>query len=143
MKLLSLLFLTLFVSKGCESEQQQQDIKTAVVVYTANTRGFYQRITIQDQKMSVSRQRGDETVATAKISDAGWKTLIAEFSKIKLEDLPNLKAPTEKRFYDGAAIGDLKVTYKGQTYESSAFDHGIPPSEIAGLVNKMVSLAKE
>jgi hypothetical protein len=142
MKLFSILFLTIFLGKGCDSEQQQ-DMKMAVVTYTANTRGFYQRITIQDQNILVSKERGDQTVTTAKISDADWKTLVTEFSKIKLEDLPNLKAPTEKRFYDGAAIGDLKVTYQGQTYESSAFDHGTPPAEIAGLVNKMVSLAKE
>ena len=142
MKLLSLLFLTIFLGKGCESEQQQ-DIKTAEVVYTANTRGFYQRITIKDQTMTVSNERGDKNASTKKIQDADWKILVTEFSKLKLEDLPNLKAPTEKRFYDGAAIGDLKVVYKGQTYESSAFDHGTPPSEIAAFVNKMVSLAKE
>jgi hypothetical protein len=143
MKLFSILFLTIFLGKGCDSEQQQ-DMKMAVVTYTANTRGFYQRITIQDQNILVSKERGDQTVTTSKISDADWKTLVTEFSKIKLDDLPNLKAPTEKRFYDGAAIGDLKVAYKGQTtYESSAFDHGTPPAEIAGLVNKMVSLAKE
>jgi hypothetical protein len=142
MKILSLLFLTIFLGKGCGNEQQQ-DLKTAVVEYTANTRGFYQRITIQDQKMAVSNERGDQTVTTTKLSDADWKILVAEFSKLKPEDLPNLKAPTEKRFYDGAAIGNLKVTYKGQTYESSAFDHGTPPAEIAIFVNKMVSLAKQ
>jgi hypothetical protein len=142
MKLLSILFLTIFLGKGCESEQQQ-DIKTAEVVYTANTRGFYQRIAIKDQTMTVSNERGDKNVSTKKISAADWKILVSEFSKLKLEDFPNLKAPTEKRFYDGAAIGDLKVTYKGKTYESSAFDHGTPPAEIATFVNKMVSLAKE
>lgn len=142
MKLLSMLFLAIFLGKGCQNEQQQ-DIKTAEVVYTANTRGFYQRIAIQDQMMTVSKERGDKSITTKKIADADWKLLVAEFSKLKLEDLPNLKAPTEKRFYDGAPIGDLKVVYKGQTYESSAFDHGTPPAEIATFVNKMVSLAKE
>ena len=142
MKILSLLFLTIFLGKGCDGDQQQ-DLKTAVVDYTANTRGFYQHIVIQDQKITVSKERGDKNTTTSKISDADWKILVIEFSKIKLEDLPNLKAPTEKRFYDGAAIGDLKVTYKEQTYESSAFDHGRPPAEIAGLVDKMVSLVKE
>ena len=142
MKILSLLFLTIFLGKGCDGDQQQ-DLKTAVIDYTANTRGFYQHIVIQDQQIRVSKERGDKNTTTSKISDADWKILVIEFSKIKLEDLPNLKAPTEKRFYDGAAIGDLKVTYKEQTYESSAFDHGTPPAEIAGLVNKMVSLVKE
>lgn len=142
MKLLSILFVSIFLGKGCGSEQQQ-DIKTAEVMYYANTRGFYQRITIKDQTMAVSNERGDKNVSSKKISDADWKVLVAEFAKLKLDELPNLKSPTEKRFYDGAAIAELKITYKGQTHLSSAFDHGTPPAEIATFVNKIVSLAKD
>src|SRR4051812_16041668 len=111
MKILSLLFLTIFLGKGCDSEQKQ-DIATAVVEYEANTRGFYQKVTIQKQMITVLRDRKGAHPKTEKISDADWKSLIAAFQEINLEELPNLKAPTEKRFYDGAAIGNLKVTYK-------------------------------
>lgn len=142
MKLLSILFLTIFLGKGCSGEQQK-DLDTAVLEYEANTRGFYQKIVIQKQTISVSRDRKGSDAQSEKISDADWKSLIAAFQEINLEDLQNLKAPTEKRFYDGAAIGNLKVIYKDKTYETSGFDHGVPPVEIEHLVNKMLELVKE
>ena len=39
MKLLSLLFLTIFLGKGCDAEQKQ-DVESAIIEYTATTRGF-------------------------------------------------------------------------------------------------------
>ena len=47
MKTIALLFITLFMAKGC-SQESQNDLATAEIVYTANTRGFYQKITIQN-----------------------------------------------------------------------------------------------
>jgi hypothetical protein len=60
-----------------------------------------------------------------------------------LEAFPTLKDPTQKRFYDGAAIADLKVRYQDKNYETVNFDHGFPPAEIENLVNKIVALADE
>jgi hypothetical protein len=37
---------------------------------------------------------------------------------VELDSLSKLKAPTEKRFYDGAAIANLKITFKDKTYET-------------------------
>jgi uncharacterized protein YcfL len=143
MKLLSLLFLTLFLSKGCDSSDNQ-DINTAVIEYTANTRGFYQKITIEKQMVTVSNDRsGKEKVMPVKISNADWKTLIKLFDDINLEEIKDLKAPTEKRFYDGAAIGNLKITYKDVVYETPGFDHGFPPVAIKKLVTKINSFVKQ
>lgn len=143
MKILSLLFLTLFLGNGCDSEKKQ-DISTAVIEYTANTRGFYQKITIQKQTVSISNDReGKDMPIQQKISDKDWKELVAEFQNVDLEGLPNLKAPTEKRFYDGAAIADLKISYKEKTYETTGFDHGFPPAEIEKLVTKINAFAKK
>jgi hypothetical protein len=142
MKILSLLFLTIFLGNGCDA-QKKQDIKSAVVEYTANTRGFYQKITIHDHLVSVSKDRsGNDKALETKISDVDWKVLTAAFKRINLAELPNLKAPTEKRFYDGAAIANLKVSYKGKTYMTTGFDHGFPPAAIEKLVNKITSFAK-
>jgi hypothetical protein len=41
MKILSILFLTLFLGNGCDSAKAQ-DMENAIIEYTANTRGFYQ-----------------------------------------------------------------------------------------------------
>jgi hypothetical protein len=143
MKLLSLLFLTIFLSKGCDSSSNQ-DLNTAVIEYTANTRGFYQKVSIEKQTVTVSKEReGKGKMLPVKISEADWKTLIQLFEDINLEGIKDLKSPTEKRFYDGAAIANLKITYKGTSYETPSFDHGFPPLEIKKLVTKINSFVKQ
>lgn len=143
MKLLSLLFLTIILGKGCDNATAQ-DMQNTVIEYTANTRGFYQNITIKDQLVSVSKDRNnnDKAIST-KISDADWAALINDFKELKLETLKDLKAPTEKRFYDGAAIANLKITYKDKSYETTSFDHSFPPKEIKKLVDKINTFAKK
>jgi hypothetical protein len=143
MKLFAVLLLSVFLSKSCES-QNKNDLKTAVLEYTANTRGFYQKITIQDQVVSVSKDRsGTDKLVATKISEKDWKELVEYFETINLDSLPKLKAPTEKRFHDGAAIADLKVVYKDKTYQTVAFDHGYPPEAIKKIVTKINSFAKK
>lgn len=141
MKLLSMLFLTIFLGKSCDSEQKQE-IDTAVIEYTATTRGFYQQITVQNQKYTVTKDRGgNEKLAQQDISKSDWKKIIEAFQEVDLDGLQNLKGPTEKRFYDGAAIANIKITYKGKSYETNGFDHGNPPIEIEKLVRKITLLA--
>lgn len=143
MKLFAMILLSLFLGKSCDS-QNKNDMKTAILEYTANTRGFYQKINVQNQFVSVSKNRQEvEMPRGKKISDADWKELIGYFEAIELENLATLKAPTEKRFYDGAAIANLKITIGDKTYESASFDHGFPPAEIKKLVDKINSFAKK
>lgn len=143
MKLLSLLFLTIFLSKGCDADKKQ-DLETTVIEYTANTRGFFRKIEVQNKILTVSKDRsGVEKPISNKISEADWEILIADFNTIDLDQIPSLKAPSEKRFYDGAAIANLKITYQGKTYESTSFDHGNAPSEIKKIVDKINALVKE
>lgn len=143
MKILSLLLLTIFLGKGCEA-QNKQDMETAVIEYVANSRGFYQKITIQNQTISISKDRSDnKQPIVKKITDADWKELADSFKTITLDRLATLKAPTEKRFYDGAAIAHLKIIYKDKTYETPAFDHGFPPAEIKKIITQIHSFAKQ
>jgi hypothetical protein len=143
MKILSLLFLTIFLGKSCEA-QKKQDLETAVIEYMAYSRGFYQRITVKDRMVSISKDRkGKEESVPTKMSDADWKELVVDFKTIALNRLVKLKAPTQKRFYDGAAIANLKITYKDTSYETTAFDHGFPPKEIEKFVKKITSFAKK
>jgi hypothetical protein len=138
-----MILLSVFLSKSCTS-QTKNDLKTAVLEYTANTRGFYQKITIENQMVTISKDRSgnDKPVAT-KISEKDWKELVGYFESLNLDSLATLKAPTEKRFHDGAAIANLKVVYKDKTYETEAFDHGVPPTEIKKLVDKINTFAKK
>jgi len=143
MKVLTMVFLSLFLSKSCSS-QAQKDLKEAVLEYTANTRGFFQKITIQNQLITVSKDRsGVEKGVATKISDKDWKELSGYFETIVLDSLATLKAPTEKRFHDGAAIANLKIVINDKTYETSSFDHGNPPKEIKKLVDKINTFVKK
>lgn len=131
------------MSKGC-SQASNDDIENTVIMYTANTRGFYQKITIQNQEVSVSKIRDEEGKGeTTKISDADWKMLSDMFSKIELDSLNTYQGPTQKRFHDGAAMADMTITFKEKEYQTTTFDHGTPPVEIADFVNKVVSLVKD
>lgn len=137
MKIILIAFFSLLLGKGCSDN----DLKSATIEYRANTRGFYQKITIQNQMLYVTSDR-DETGKGAglKIDDATWKELVGYFDKIDLNKLSSYKALSEKRFYDGAAIAGMIVTYKDTAYKSVDFDHGNPPAAIADLINKIVSL---
>jgi hypothetical protein len=143
MKVITMVFLTFFLGKGC-SDESKQDMENSVIEYIANTRGFYQKVEIKNNVFTVSKDRsGTEKPLVKKISDADWKELIKDFKEIKLNEMGSLKAPSEKRFYDGAAIATLKITYKDSIYESLNFDHGNPPVGIDKFVNKINKLAKE
>jgi hypothetical protein len=142
MKLIAMIFLTVFLGKGCDADTRQT-METAVIEYEANTRGFYRKVVIKNQTLTLSKDRsGNDKPAVQKISDADWKELIAAFEAVNRDGISELKAPSEKRFYDGSPIGGLTVTYKGKTYQSAPFDHGNPPQEIARLVNKITSYIK-
>ncbi|WP_269224294.1 MULTISPECIES: hypothetical protein [Flavobacterium] len=138
MKILSLLFLTLFLGKSCQS--QNLDMETAKIEYTANSRGLHKNIVIQNKTISVTNAR-DEKPDSNTLTDSQWNTLIKEFQKVNLEEIPSLKAPTQKRFHDGAAMANLKITYKGKTYESQTFDNGFPNEKIKNLVNTVLSFS--
>ncbi|WNM19618.1 hypothetical protein [Flavobacterium capsici] len=143
MKAISMILLTIFLGKGCNNEAQN-DISKAVLQYDAHTRGYHLKVIISNQIATVSEGRTpDNPSEQMKISDSDWKELIGYFEKINLEELPNLKDPSQKRFYDGAAIAELKVRYQDTNYETKAFDHKNPPTEIKQLVDKIVSMVKK
>lgn len=141
MRIVSLLLLTILIGTGC-SGQKKADMKTTEIEYSAVSRGVYKVIIVQNKMVSVTNGRNAKAVES-KIDDAKWKQLITEFSKVNLNNLPNLKGPTEKRFHDGAAIGNLKVTQNLKIYETPGFDNGYPPKEIEKLVNLLLDFTKE
>jgi hypothetical protein len=143
MKTLIVVVLTIFLGKGC-SQETKNDMANTTIEYTANTRGFYKKITIQNQEVFVSTDRNSTEKGTASaISDADWKELVTFFETVELDSLASYKDPTQKRFYDGAAMADVKIKHKDKEYQTVTFDHGFPPAEIEKLVNKITSLSKD
>lgn len=143
MKSIAIMLLLVIFGKSC-GDEAKQDMKSAVIEYTANTRGYFLQIMLKDQKLLVRKDRSKDATATAvKMSEADKNELVEAFRELNLEEIPDLKPPTEKRFYDGAAMADLKIIYKDKTYQSQTFDHGNPPVEIERIVNKLVALATQ
>ena len=141
MKTIALLFFSLFMVKGC-SKEEKKDLATAEIVYTASSRGYYQKIIVHNQEIIISKDRFEESQGvTSKISEANWNELISLLQTVKLDSLSTYKVPTQRRFYDGAPIANLKVTYKEKEYQTSDFDHGTPPLEIEYFVKKLLLLA--
>jgi len=141
MRIVSLLLLTLFIATGCCS-QKKADMKSTQIEYSAMSRGYYKTIVVQNKAVSVVKERNAEAVKS-NIDDSKWNEIVDAYSKVNLEGLSTLKAPTDKRTYDGAAIGNLKITQDGKTYETPGFDNGFPPKEIEKLVNLLVDFSKE
>jgi len=134
------LLLSILVFAGCSGQKKATD-STIKVEYKAYSRGFYQVVTIENQMVFITKTR-DEKPVVFKIPIADWKSLNMAIQALDLELLSQLKAPTEKRLFDGAAIANLKITKQGKTYESQSFDHGYPPAETEKIVNKILSFVK-
>jgi hypothetical protein len=141
MRTISLLLLVLFIGTSCSS-QKKTDMTGTEIEYTAVSRGLYKRIVVKDQKVAVTNGRDTEAIVS-EIDNAKWNKIVSEFEKINLDSLSALKAPTEKRFYDGAAIGNLKIIQNPKTYETKGFDNGFPPKKIEKLVNLLTDFAKK
>jgi hypothetical protein len=140
MKKSIVLLLSILVFAGCAGQKKVVD-SSIKVEYKAYSRGFYQVITIENQMIFVTKSR-TENPDGFRLSNADWNYIKMTVQGLNLESLPNLKAPTEKRLFDGAAIANLKITKQGKTFESQSFDHGYPPVEIEKVVNKMLSFVK-
>ena len=133
--------MTIILGNNCQG-QKGLDLTSSKVEYTANSRGLYNSIVIENKTVSVTKTRDGKPVSNS-LSDTQWNALIKEFQKVNLEEIPNLKAPTQKRFHDGAPMANLKITYNGKTYESQTFDHGFPPDKIKNLVKTILSFSKK
>lgn len=129
--------------KAAENTSQKEN-QLPKLEYVANTRGYFQKITIENQMVTVSSDRNNPNQGTTvNLSDADAKELAATVNKTNLEALSTYKDPTQKRFYDGAAIANLTITKNGTVYKTVDFDNGFPPVEIEKLVNKITSFGKK
>lgn len=140
MKILSTFILVLLMAKGCTNSELKKESENISFEYEAHTRGGYKKILAKQDTVYTIKTRNGEPIQKA-LSKSDWNSLLNLLSKVDVTKIADLKAPTEKRFYDGAMIAGLKVIYKDKIYESSNFDHGNPPAEIKDLVNKIIEVS--
>jgi hypothetical protein len=140
MKAITMIFLSIFLTNNC-SQKEKEEMKKATIEYQAITRGSYLSIQIQNENLSIVRNR-DEKAKSYQLAKEDFKELADLFVKVDLNQLENYKGPDEKRFYDGAAMANVRIVYEGKLYQSQTFDHDSPPLEIEAFVNKIVSFVK-
>ena len=139
MKFLIILLSLVLADNGCSASKINQDAIS--LEYSARSRRTFKHIIINKKNISTVNKSGETSIIKT-CSKTDWETILKALKPIDFENIPNLKAPSEKRFFDGAAIGNFKIIYNGQTYETPSFDHGNPPQEIAELVTEMLSISE-
>lgn len=155
MKLLFSLLALILTTKECENknsnnESSEMEIvnsekaniqqKEYTIEYSAISRGIFKEITIDNSGITVKKDRNSKPV-TKECTNELWSKLTKTLDEIDLKMLPKLKAPTQKRLFDGAAHATLKVIVGGETYTTSSFDHGFPPEEIKELCDKLIEIS--
>jgi hypothetical protein len=144
-RLTVLLLITIMALSGCKSNKvavQEKKAENLEFEYSALTRGSYKKITIDRDGIATVKELNGK-VDLQPINAKDWNWLVAYYEdnidgKVRLQDL---EAPSKKHQYDGALAAVFSVKGNDQTNRTPTFDHGAPPAEIAGIVNKMLSLA--
>lgn len=143
MKALLIAFFSLALMQDCQRDKAAT-MKDTVLEYHVTTRGFFRHITVKENKVLIYKDRNSKEVSQEiALSNQQLKNFIAAFDELALEDIATYKAPSEKRFYDGAAIATFKVTHRGTSYESQPFDHLNPPAELERIVTLMADYTKD
>ncbi|TJY38088.1 hypothetical protein [Pontimicrobium aquaticum] len=147
MKSLIILLSLIFIPKQCNTvssnyTELQKRQETITITYQAVSRGFFEEISISSDSITISNNINRKNVKTYNSSIEDWNTCLELLSKIKINGLSILKAPTTFRYADGAAHATLIIKDGDKEIRSSEFDHGHPPQEIKELVEKLQSFKK-
>jgi hypothetical protein len=165
MKTIAFIFLSLFLAKSChqknnssvseQTEQTTENIPIAEITenkvqtgtkveYEAMSRGFFSKIVFENNQLTIASDRNNPEKGTVVMLSKEDVSAISNLVKaVNLVELPNLKAPSEARMYDGAPHANLTITSNGNVYSGAGFDGGNPPSAIAKLVTKLVSYSEQ
>jgi hypothetical protein len=122
------------------SQMIQEDTK---VSYEASTRGFYEKIWVGRDSITVTSDRDHKINMRYPTSEKDWDELMTLLKDVNIKEMPNLESPTKMRLYDGAAHASLTVGKAESEIRSNSFDHGHPPKAIEAVVNKVLSIKEK
>lgn len=130
-------------AKATQTNKEMENTQNEMVYeYEAMTRGFYTKTTITGNQASITTSR-DKTPVVVSLSASDMEKLNKLAQATNLENMANLKAPSEKRFYDGATTATFTITNKSSSYRSTEFDGGNPPAEIKEIVDFVVAIREK
>ena len=137
------LTIALFSNCGSQSPEKFKNQKHIEIQYEALSRGFFENILVSEAGIHLRIDRNNALQTFYKISKKDWQTCLDLLGELNLEDLPTLKAPTSKRFYDGAAHAVVSIEIDGQKTTTPSFDHEHPPKTIKDLTAHVLELKKQ
>jgi hypothetical protein len=121
---------------SCSTLEKHKDTMFEVS-YKAQTRGSFINIVFKGNTISLMSTKEDKSMV---LSNNQVDSLHSIISKIKLSEIQDLKAPSNKRFTDGALIANFTIKKDNTNYISSDFDHGNPPTELKKLYDHIQSI---
>ena len=123
---------------GCAS--QNIDKRFDNINYEARTRGSMTLINVNTKEVSYKLPKKEGVYELSKEQLTRLNDLVG---LIKLTEIADLKAPTDKRASDVALIGRITIKINDKEYISSSFDAGNPPKELKKLEDLLYSLIKK
>ncbi len=112
------------------------------IEYSAISRGFNTNIKINNTTCTI-KKNGVKGNANISKEVHNWDAITQLVEAINLDEIKNLKAPSDDRLFDGAAIATINITVGDKTYKSNSFDDGTPPEAIKSLVNHVLAYLKD
>ncbi len=158
MKTITLLFFTILLnacsgSKDLATNAKNPNVDTKTskehtitsditkIEYVAVSRGTYNRITILPKTVTTQMSKTNKEVSKS-LSNKDWAKLNALAKEINIPGIPNLKAPSVKHQYDGAAGAYFQISIGQKNYKTITFDNGNPPKELEKIIEKLFSFTK-
>ena len=127
-------------SKPSKSDVVKDNYNRTLITYRAQSRGMFEFVQISESEVKISSDRNLKNIKSYDWEPKDWDALSKMIKDIDDEKFQKLKAPTDKRLYDGAAHATLSIIRGDVEIISPSFDHGAPPKEIEDLVNKVLSI---
>ncbi|WP_296381890.1 hypothetical protein [Winogradskyella sp.] len=123
-----------------KSDVVKDNYNKPTVIYKALSRGSFEYIQVSESEVLVSSDRNLKEMDTYKCGKEDWNEISKLLKAIDIEAFQKLKAPTDKRLYDGAAHTTLSIIRGDLYFTTPSFDEGHPPKDIEDLVNKVLSI---
>ena len=128
------------IEKTRGSKETSKYYYTKSITYTTRSRGSFEYIDISESKITYATDPYLKTIKTAACNKKDWQDIKRLLREIDTKLLSTLKAPTDKRLYDGAAHTTFSVREGDVVFVTPTFDEGEPPAQIKKLVNKVLSI---
>jgi hypothetical protein len=147
MKYLCILFSITLFAKGCnESSTEKEAMKSAQddisIQYEASTRGFYQKINLNKQKITVHKDRSGNNIVSKDCSEADWTEIVQLLDKIDSEKLRNNYVNPDDLGRDAVIPALLTISYKENVVKNIEFGHGNVPEVLQPLMTKIEAMVK-